>query len=47
MSSGLAFTNDGVRLIGKAAAVVKRTLDERPMPWAEPINVLPRRRAAE
>ena len=47
MSCGLALTDNGVRLIGKAAAVIKRTLDERPMPRAEAVNVLPRRRAAE
>ena len=47
MTSDIALTNNGVRLIGKAAAVVELTLNERPMPLAETINIPPRGRTAE
>lgn len=47
MEVNITLADNGVRLIGKAAAVVEWTFDERFMTLAKPIDIFPRVDATE
>ena len=41
MRDGIPFADNRMRLVGESAAVIKGTLDKRPMSLSEAINVFP------